>query len=413
MSRELVLVAAVLLASQGGVWAQPAPTQQPSAPSVLTEIDRIIRDAFWDPRLKGADWAGAVTRAASELKLAKTAAERDSAYDRLLGTLSDSHTFRVRAGVLPDRGWGTAGLRIGRDGDGYAVKGVMPGSSAQRAGFKLGDRVLAVDGKPYGKERVNFRELFLIFEGVPGSSVEVKWQPLDGGEPRTSRLVRRLEEPGDTLVWKSARVLSRDGKTYGYARLWGVSAETALALVDMLLDRNETARSRAQLSGWNEIDGFLLDVRANAGGYDPNILATFLRGQWNAGDYYVRSRDGRHLVPPEYRPLPVALLVNAATASAGEALALKFRRHAIGPIVGEATAGMASGGADARKLSDGSTLWLTARAIEDVEGRSYEGEGVPPDVAAPDRPPAAPGEEEAIVEAALRALADPKRGGVR
>lgn len=74
----------------------------------------------------------------------------------------------------------------------------------------------------------------------------------------------------------------------------------------------------------------------------------------------------------------MVLLVNSGTASTGEALALKFRRHAIGPIVGETTACMASGGADARKLSDGSMLWLTSRAIEDVDGRSYEGQGIAP-----------------------------------
>jgi carboxyl-terminal processing protease len=429
VSRELALAAALLLASQGGVWAQPAsplsprervgvraqpaPTQQPSQPSLLPEIDRAIREGFWDPKLKGTDWPGAVARAAEELKLARTAAERDRAYDRLLATLSDSHTFRLRAGAIPDRGWGTPGLRIGRDGEGYAVKGVIPASSAEKAGLKIGDRILAVDGKPYGKERVNFRDLFLVFEGVPGSSVEVKWQPLSGGEEKTSRLVRRLEEPGNTLVWKSARVLSRDGKNYGYAHLWGVGTETALALVDMLLDRSETARSRPQLSGWKDLDGFLLDLRANAGGYDPNILGTFLRGCWSAGDYYVISRDGRHLSPPEYRPLPIVLLVNSATASAGEAVALKFRRHAIGPIVGERTAGMASGGADARKLSDGSTLWLSARAIEDIDGRSYEGEGVPPDVEVADRAPVAPGEEEAIVEAGLRALRSRETSNVK
>ncbi len=390
--------------------AQPTPTQQSSALSVLTEIDRIIREGFWDPKLKGTDWPGAVARAAEDLKLARTTPERDRVYDLLLATLSDSHTFRLRAGALPDRGWGTAGLRIGRDGDGYAVKGVMPGSSAERAGLKLGDRILAVDGKPYGRKRVNFRDLFLVFEGVAGSSVEVKWKPLAGADARTSLLARKAEEPGDTLVWKSARVLSRDGKSYGYARLWGMSAETALAVVDMLLDRSETARSRPQLSGWKEIEGFLLDLRADAGGYDPNILATFLRGRWSAGDYYAISREGRHLTPPEYKPLPIALLVNSATASAGEALALKFRRHAIGPIVGEATAGMASGGADARKLSDGSTLWLSAFAIESLDGHSYEGEGVPPDVVVADRPPARPGEEEAIVEAGAPR---PRRAGRR
>ena len=131
-----------------GVRAQIKPTQPSPQPSVLTEIDRIIREGFWDPKLKGTDWPGAVARAAGELKTARTSDERDRVYDRLLATLSDSHTFRVRTGALPERNWGTAGLRIGRDGDGYAVKGLIPGSSAERTGFRLGDRVLAVDGKP-------------------------------------------------------------------------------------------------------------------------------------------------------------------------------------------------------------------------------------------------------------------------
>lgn len=377
-------------------------------PTLLPEIDKTIREGFFDPKLKGVDWAAAVARASRDLAPAKTAAERDAIYDRLLAVLADSHTFRVPAGRLPEPNWATSGLRIGREDGGYAVKGVMPGTAAERAGMKLGDRVLAVDEKPYGSERVNFRDLSLVFEGPSGSAVAVKWRSAGTGEEKTSRLARIPEEPGDTLVLKSARVLKRGGRAFGYARLWGVSTETALAVVDLLLDRAETSRLRRELSGWKEIEGFLLDARANSGGYDPNILATFLRGRWNAGDYYVRTREGKELTPPEYRPLPVALLVNSATASAGEALALKFRRHSIGPIVGETTAGMVSGGADMKKLSDGSTLWFSARAIEDFEGRSYEGQGVPPDVAVADRPPAHPGEEEAIVEAGLRALAGRK-----
>jgi carboxyl-terminal processing protease len=270
--------------------------------------------------------------------------------------------------------------------------------------MKLGDRIVSVSGRPYGKDPVSFRDLFLVFEGAPGTAVDVLWRPLAGGADRISRLARTLEEPGDALVWRSARVIRRDGKSYGYARLWGMSAETALAVVDMLLDRNELAHTRPTLSSWEAIDGFLLDVRANAGGYDPGILATLLRGRWSTEDFVLKSRRGRTSAPPEYKPLPVALLVNSGTASAGEALALSFRRHKIGPIVGEKTAGMASGGADAKKLSDGSLLWLSSRAMEDADGHSYEGNGVPPDVAAADRPAAKPGEEEAVIEAAMRAL---------
>ena len=269
--------------------------------------------------------------------------------------------------------------------------------------MKTGDRVLAIDGRPYGAERVNFRDLFLALEGAPPRTVEVRWQPA-GGEPKTSVLPLSAEPPGDTLVWKSARVIRRGGEAWGYARLWGISTETALAIVDMLSDREESARTKPELAGLGEIRGFLLDVRGNSGGYDPDILSTFLKGRWIAGNYRVKSRGEQRLVPPQYRTLPVALLVNSGTASSGEALALKFRRHGIGPIVGETTAGMLSGGAAVSKLSDGSVLWLSQRAIEDVAGRSYEGRGVPPDVEVADRPPAAPGEEDAIVEAAIRAL---------
>jgi carboxyl-terminal processing protease len=375
----------------------------PARPPLLSEIDRTIRERFWDPKLKGVDWEGAVAKAAAELAASPAFADADAIYDRLLATLDDSHTFRVPAGRLPEHGWGTAGLRIGRDGDGYAVKGVVPGTPAADAGLRIGDRVLAVDGKRYGDERVNFRDLFFVFEGAPGSSVDVTWKPA-AAPPKSQKLLRVPEPAVDGLVWKSARVIRKNGKSYGYAHLWGLSADAALAVVDMLSDPRGAEGSRPNLGGLSQIDGFLLDVRGNSGGYDPNILPTFLRGQWNAADYYVISRDAKRLVPPAYKPLPVALLTNSGTASNAEALALKFRAHRIGPIVGERTAGMASGGAAAVKLSDGSMLWFSERAIESLDGKSYEGRGVEPDVSVSDRPAAAEGGEDAVVEAAIRAL---------
>jgi C-terminal processing protease CtpA/Prc len=393
---------ALLLLALSAVPDGRAAAASPSPP-VLAEIDRIVREQFWDAKRVGPDWEVAVRRAALELAKAQTAPERDAAYDRLLGTLSDSHTFRMPP-RFPERNWATAGLRIGRDGGGYAVRGVLPGHAAERAGMKVGDRVLAVGGRRYGAERVNFRDLFFVFEGRAGTSVDVTWKREGASSEKTSRLQRDPEEPGDTLVWRSARVIERDGRKYGYIRLWGMSSETALAVVDLLLDREDASRAKPELKDWASIEAVLLDVRGNSGGYDPDILTTFLSGQWSAGDYEVVTREGSRIVPPHYRRLPVALLVNSGTASAGEALALKFRAHAIGPIVGEQSAGMLSGGAAAEKLPDGSTLWLSRRAIRDLDGKSYEGEGVPPDVPVLDRPPIGSGREDAIVEAGIRAV---------
>ena len=143
MARSLSLVvcswAGWIAACASGQTRTPTPNPMPPA---LIEIDRTIREGFFDPKLKGVDWGRTVARARDELSRAGSPAEQDAVYDRLLATLSDSHTFRMPAGRLPERGWGTAGLRIGSDGDGYAVKGVLPGSSADRAGMKTGDRGL-------------------------------------------------------------------------------------------------------------------------------------------------------------------------------------------------------------------------------------------------------------------------------
>lgn len=400
----LLLAIAPWLGPPRGAPAGKAAGKGPAArPPALVEIDRRIRAEFWDPDLKGVDWNGAVETAAADLAAAPGEPERDAAYDRLLARLDDSHTFRVPAGRLPETRWATAGLRIGRDGTGYAVKAVLPGGAAQRAGLRLGDRIVSVGGKAYGEARVDFRGLFLALEGAPRSSVDVVWERA-AGERRSSALALEPEPPGDSLVWRSARVLRRGGHAWGYARLWGISPEVALAVVDLLSDRSDSAAATPELSGLAEIEGFLLDVRGNSGGYDPGILSTFFRGRWSAGDYRVKSRGKTRVVPPEYRPLPVALLVNSGTASSGEALALKFRRHGIGLIVGEETAGMLSGGANVAKLPDGSSLWFSVRAVEDADGRSYEGRGVRPDVVVADRPGAAPGLEDAIIEAAIHAL---------
>ena len=58
--------------------AVPPPETRP-LPPVLTEIDRTIRARFWDPKLKGVDWSGAVAKAAEELS-ATAAPSRKAAF---------------------------------------------------------------------------------------------------------------------------------------------------------------------------------------------------------------------------------------------------------------------------------------------------------------------------------------------
>ena len=200
--------------------AAPSPAAAGPA-AVLAEIDRHVRAEFWDPKLKGVAWSEAVERASKELTGAAAVSNRDAIFDRLLAVLDDSPTFRVPAGRLPEKDWATAGLRIGREGGACVVKGLLPGGSAERAGLKLGDTVISIGKKPCGGQKMTFRDLFLSLEGQPRATVEVVWRP-PGGDSRAAALVLEAEPPGDALVWKSARVLRRGGRTWGYARLWGM-----------------------------------------------------------------------------------------------------------------------------------------------------------------------------------------------
>ena len=95
-----VLVALLIGASSGRA-------QQTPLPPLLAEIDKHVREEFWDTKFKGVDWdrrraPGGGGRSTRRM----TPAERDAAYDRLLALLDDSHTFRVPAEDCPSASGG-------------------------------------------------------------------------------------------------------------------------------------------------------------------------------------------------------------------------------------------------------------------------------------------------------------------
>ena len=193
-------------------------------------------------------------------------------------------------------------------------------------------------------------------------------------------------------------------KTYGYVRLWGMIAETALAVVDLLLDRDEASRAKPELAGWDAIEGLLLDVRGNSGGYDPNILTTFLRGQWSAGDYFVVTREGRRLSPPEYQAAAGRAARQLGHGERGRGARAEVPRHGIGPIVGEDDGRDALAAAPRRRGSRTARRsgCRAARSGTSTDAPTRAGASRPTSPSPTGR--AAPGRKTPIVEAGIRAL---------
>lgn len=226
-------------------------------------------------------------------------------------------------GSLQGEGQGV-GLSLRRSGREATITRVAVGSPAAEAGLHPGDRIIAVDGVPVTDGW-----------GVPRDSA---------APPPAHEVVTARRGPyGDTVqftlthrAWRSAAVsdaiLLND--SLGYVRLATMSARAASELEDRvaaLLDRG--ARR------------LVLDLRGNTGGlFEEGVeaAALFLPSQ-----SVVALLAGRGGAPPQafrgrrsrWTDLPLAVLVDANTASSAEIVVAALQEYQRATIIGEPTYG--------------------------------------------------------------------------
>lgn len=152
--------------------------------------------------------------------------------------------------------------------------------------------------------------------------------------------------------------------------------------------------------------GYVVDLRGNVGGNSSPMLTglSALLGQGRIGGYNTPTRrdemrlqggelwateNGQAMrlfaftgwrAAPNLHAAPVAVLIDDATGSSGEATAIAFRGRARTQLFGIATAG-ASTSTQGFRLSDGTNLVIAVDVMADRDGVGYP-HGVTPDVEA-------------------------------
>ena len=96
------------------------------------------------------------------------------------------------------------------------------------------------------------------------------------------------------------------------------------------------------------------------------------------------------------------MLIDGGSRSGKEMLAYAFKKHKVGLLIGERTAGAVLGGT-ARPLSDGSLLFVAVTDVR-IDGEKLEGVGVSPDIEIDRKLPYSAGKDPQL-RAALEALA--------
>jgi carboxyl-terminal processing protease len=337
------LVLALVLGATGG-WVAGAETRATvREANRLAEVVRLVADQYVVPMDRDEVYQKSITGLVSGL-------DPNSRYY----TPADYEAFRLTAFGE----YAGIGAEVGVRGGAPTVIAPLPSSPAERAGLRAGDRIMAIDGD--ATEGWSQQKVVQHLRGRSGTVVTIDVARLGSDNLLPVRL-RREEIRVDPVP---SAILMGD---IGYVEVAGFGPGTA-------------ARARAAFDGLvaRGARGLVIDVRRNPGGImeeaieiadlflERGVGIAELRGRRpdRSERFLARSRD-------RYDGIPVAILVEASSASASEILAGALQDHGRAVVLGQSTFGKGSV-QTAFPLRDGHRLVLTTGRWYTPGGRSIE-----------------------------------------
>ena len=263
---------------------------------------------------------------------------------------------------------------------GFRIVAPIHGSPAEEAGILAGDIVLKVDGEDIGG--IPEWEIISRIRGPAGTSVVLTVLHPNETEPTDITVVRGKIDV-ESVTW--ARIPETN---YIYLQISQFASDTGDELQKSL------EAIDAKVAAGEAIDGVVLDLRNNPGGYLQEALRVntqFL----DAGKVILHERDAegeirtyRSVGNGLARTYPMIVLINQGTASAGEITAGALKENGRARLVGQPTLGTGTV-LQPFNLSDGSVLRLGVTNWLTPEKNLIKGEGVQPDSLV-DQDPAVP-----------------------
>jgi len=295
----------------------------------------------------------------------------DGAYEGMLSGLDARSAFLTPQEVAEwngdpgDRSAGP-GLAVLKAFGGFQIVAVEEGSPAADAGLLPGDQIRAIDGRELTD--LSLDQGLRLLLGAAGTEVRLDVVHTDDGFRREEIALPRV---GPRTA--GHRLAVRDG-----VAIVTVSDPSRVDVEKLGRELRDAASGGA--------DRLLVDLR-NGVDADPRTIAP-IAGLFARGDLLRLRTPGKDepvavVRAPEGAGAaawsgPVAVLVNGATAGAGEALAGVLREVAGARVYGESTYGL---GSEPRlfPLPDGSGLLLAVDVWEWVDGGTWDRDGVTPD----------------------------------
>lgn len=302
-------------------------------------------------------------------------ASLDDSYTMFLPPQEDKRAAEELAGAF----YGV-GIELGYIDGVLAIVAPLKGMPAEQAGAQAGDLILRVkdEAKGLDEETTDWSLSKAVEEirGERGTFVELTlFRPEENTEPFTITIAR------DEIVIPSVEMeyVEHNGKRVAHIILSRFGDRT----------HDEWDEIVADITAQNNIDGVLLDMRNNPGGYFDEsiyIASEFVnrgtivtqQGRYNSQSFPV---DGKGRL----QNVPVVVLVNKGSASASEIVAGALRDLRDVQLVGETTFGKGTV-QDRRHLSQGGGLHVTVAKWLLPDGNPIGKDGIEVDVPVEDDP---------------------------
>ena len=215
------------------------------------------------------------------------------------------------------------GVSILQHRDGVYVQSVIPGTPADKAGVRYGDKFLSIDGKE-AKDWTS-AEVSRNVRGERGTSVNIKFERVGSEKPIELNITR-----GGVPLPSIRNYFMLSGGV-GYVGLTGGFQETTAEELDQAI---------AELKE-KGMKNLILDLRNNPGGLLPQaieVVSRFVdRGQTvvsvKGRSQYSDSRELR-ATSGKTDDFPVVVLINGGSASASEIVAGALQDYGRGIVVG-------------------------------------------------------------------------------
>ncbi|MFS0787747.1 S41 family peptidase [Shouchella sp. 1P09AA] len=252
--------------------------------------------------------------------------------------------------------------------DGYvSIITPMRESPAERAGLLPNDAILEIDGESIEGYSVN--EAVQLIRGEGGTDVTLTIQRGEQGEPFDVTIER------DRIQVDAVRAdtFEADGQLIGRLEITSFSEDVGSQFEELLQELEDEG-----------IDGLIVDVRNNPGGY--------LDGAQNIGNLIIPENNP--IVQIEHsngsiesyesdlddrKPYPIVGLINESSASASEILAAALKESGDYDLVGNTTFGKGTVQKSIR-MTDGSALKITTDRWLTAGGNTIDQDGVEPTV---------------------------------